>query len=112
MATFSQQMANDMRDVFFSSDDLALPMASVTYRVAATGATSTLNAIYDEFVGATDPFADAIFTVENNATRGVEDPVPGDQITYDGKVWTVIKSRGDSSGLIHELRCRLPEEIV
>lgn len=112
MATFSEQMATDMEKTFFSSGDLALPMASVTYRVAATGATSTINAIYDEFVGATDPYADAIFTIENNATRGVEDPQPGDQLTFNSEVWTVIKTRGDSTSLIHELRCRLPEEIV
>jgi len=112
VATISEQMATDMEKTFFSSGNLALPMASVTYRVAATGATSTISAIYDEFVGATDPFADAIFSIENNATRGIESPQPGDQLTYDSRVWTVIKARGDSTGLIHELRCRLPQEIV
>jgi hypothetical protein len=112
MATFSEQMATDMEKTFFSSGDLALPMASVTYRVAATGATSTVSAIFSEFVGALDFFADAIFTIENNATRGIEDPQPGDQLTFNSEVWTVVKIRGDSTSLIHELRCRLPQEIV
>lgn len=84
----------------------------VTYRVASTGAETTIRANIQEQVGAIDPRQDQLFTISSEADDGIVTPVPGDQITDpNGGVWTVVKIR-TLPGRMHELRCFLPELVT
>lgn len=84
----------------------------ITYRVASTGAESTIRANIQEQVGALDPRQDQLFTISSEAADGIENPIPGDQITDpNGGVWTVVKVR-TLPGRMHELRCFLPELVA
>ena len=80
---------------------------SVTYTVAATGSTSTIDAIFNEFVGALDEFGNAIFTIQSS---DVSSPQRGDTITLASNVWTVLDVRSDNAGG-HELRVVIPQVI-
>lgn len=78
---------------------------SVTHEAVLTGTTTTLTAIVGEFVGATDPFEDRIYTIDQGDLA--TDPVEGDVITHDSREWSIVKARDTQAGT-WELRCRAP----
>lgn len=105
---FDQIYAGSVKKVYLG------PLFSdeITYRVATTGAESTIRANIQEQVGALDPRQDQLFTISSEAADGIVSPVPGDQITDpNGGVWTVVKVR-TLPGRMHELRCFLPELVA
>ena len=80
---------------------------TVTYKVASSGSTSSISAIFNEFVGALDEFGNAIFTIKSS---DVASPKRGDLITLGTNVWTVLDVRSDNAGG-HELRVVIPQDI-
>ena len=84
---------------------------SITYRVVNSSTTRTINAVFNEFVGAIDEIARAIFTIHSDAVRGVVEPRRGDRLTLNGVEWKVVDIRSDNAGT-HELRCDRGQEDV
>lgn len=78
----------------------ALGELSATYTTAA-GTSSTIAAIFNEFVGFVDNKARAIITVKS---ADVAAPARGDSITIDGTRWDFIDIRNAKAGEF-ELRC-------
>lgn len=78
----------------------ALGEQSVTYTTVA-GVTSTIQAVFNEFVGAIDNKARAIFTVSED---DVAAPARGDSFTLDGTRWDVVDVRNAKAGEF-EIRC-------
>lgn len=108
MATFADQIISDVSAVFFNTAEFA---STCTYVAKGGGGntSSTKTVMHTEDVGVqgdnktnrTFHLVSAEFTTA---------PLPGDEITYDSRPWTVVAYR-DSNG-VTEVRCVAPELMI
>lgn len=78
---------------------------SVTYKTRAGVTVGNVVAVFNEFVGAVDDQARAIFEISGLAANGITDPGEGDSFALaSGEVWYVVDVR-DSKDDTLSLRC-------
>lgn len=106
MPTFEEQMATDLESVHLSADDFG---ELVTYTTPGGTATTSVKAVYQEYLGAIDEKTQAVFIVPISQ---VATPVRAAKITRtNGEVWKVIDvSQKDTAAA--NLRAVLAQETV
>lgn len=78
---------------------------AATYRTRDGQTTSSVNVLFNEFVGAVDDQARATFHISALASNGITDPQEADSFTLaSGEKWYVVDVR-DSKDDTFELRC-------
>lgn len=100
-SNFAEQLDVDRDNAFL---DTTIFADTISYRVASSGATSSIPAAVEEQIFAIfDNKANKKFTISADAANGVASPQRGDQITLNSEVWDVIDVQ-DVDGMF-ELRC-------
>lgn len=114
--TLAGQIVEDRDNAFL--DDTGFVAESVSYRVASTGASVTIDAVVEsaaDDMSTRVPFSGLErvnwkkFTISAAAANGVASPQPGDQVTHDGQVWTVTNVTTIEG--MHELRATSPQAV-
>lgn len=82
-----------------------------TYVTVDQVTTKTIKVIFNEFVGAIDEKARALFSLDADPTLGVNQPRRGDSFVFQGNRWKVVDFRSDEAGM-HEVRCDLSQRDV
>ena len=80
---------------------------TITYSTVA-GVSTSIQAIFNEQVGALDDKANAIFSIAGSDLASA--PGKGDRITRNGTRWTVLEARDSEDGSI-EIRVVRPELV-
>jgi hypothetical protein len=79
---------------------------SATYTPVDSSTGTAITVLFQEFVGAIDHIARAIFVVSSAV---VTTPRRGDKIALNGDTWFVVDVRGDNTAA-YELRCDRSQE--
>jgi hypothetical protein len=99
---FKEDLASDMTDVFFSTNDFAIV---ATYN-PVSGAAYSVNGIFDAAYKSVDPNSGATVSttqpVFKMAAADIRsgDPVQGDTITIDGTEYRIRDPQPDGKGII------------
>lgn len=105
--SFLDQLDSDMENVFLNIAEFG---ETVTYR-RADGTTASIACVFNEQIGAIDRTEVGRCSISSDATLGIADPEPGEQIERsNGERWTIIDVRGNQGGF--DLRVVLPLERV
>lgn len=105
--SFLEQLDSDMEDAFLNTAEFG---ETVTY-LFADGTTKSIACVFNEQIGAIDVRETGRCSISSDATVGIEDPQPGEQIQRSsGEIWTIIDVRGNQGAF--DLRVIQPLERV